>query len=38
MKRTRHLHEGLMVLALIASACGGAPTPEGCDAGGDGAN
>lgn len=28
MTRTRHSYEGLMVLALIASACGGAPTQE----------
>jgi len=28
MKRTRHLYGGLTVLALIASACGGPPTPE----------
>ena len=28
MKPTRHLYAGLMVLALIASACGGAPTRE----------
>ena len=28
MKWTRHFYAGLMVLALVASACGGAPTPE----------
>ena len=28
MKWTRHHYAGLMVLALVASACGGAPTPE----------
>jgi hypothetical protein len=28
MTRTRHPYEGLMVLALIASACGGAPTSD----------